>query len=476
MSRLLDLYHGLPYPLKVLAASLRGGHLERWRYGPDTEDRVHQATRRESWDESEWRAHQTAVVAKLLARAIEQVPHYRDLWRDRSEGDPTDLDAWPVLAKETVRADPRRFLADDAPRRLFEEHTSGSTGTPLSLWWSRSTTRSWYALFEARIRRWHGVDRQTRWANIGGQLVTRASRSKPPYWVWNPSMRQLYLSSYHLRPDAVSDYLEALADHRIEYLLGYPSSLHALASLAEARGLRAPSMRVAITNAEPLSERQRQTIGRAFDCPVRDTYGMAEIVCAASECRDGTLHLWPEVGIVEILDLERDTPLTPGREGAPGQVGRIVATGLLNHDMPLIRYDTGDLGSLSNNAADNAASCRCGRRLPVLSGLEGRRDDVVTTPDGRRVGRLDPVFKADLPIRAAQVAQVGADRIEVRIEPAPGWSEQAADDIRRRLADRVGPAMTIEIRAIDEIPRIAGKLRSVVREIEDRSDPPEGNP
>ncbi len=44
------------------------------------------------------------------------------------------------------------------------------------------------------------------------------------------------------------------------------------------------------------------------------------------------------------------------------------------------------------------------RRLPVLEALD-RLDDVVVTPDGRRVGRLDAVFKADLPIREAQILQ-----------------------------------------------------------------------
>ena len=55
-------------------------------------------------------------------------------------------------------------------------------------------------------------------------------------------------------------------------------------------------MTVAITNAEPVFDYQRWAIAEAFQCPVRETYGMAEIVAAASECTAGKLHLWPEVG------------------------------------------------------------------------------------------------------------------------------------------------------------------------------------
>lgn len=455
MSALLDLYHRLPYALKVMAAGLNGHRLARWRYGAETETLVQAALAREPWDAARWQQYQAEILARLLARAAAQVPHYRDLWRGR-DGDRRRLEAWPLLAKQAVRENPRRLLAGDAPQRLFEEHTSGSTGTPLTLWWSRPTTRAWYALFEARIRRWHGVDRSTRWANVGGQLVAHAARDAPPFWVWNRPMQQLYLSSYHLRPATVAAYLDALARHRVAYLLGYPSSLHALASLAEAQGLEAPPMRVAITNAEPLSARQRATIGRVFACPVRDTYGMAEIACAASECAAGSLHLWPEVGIVEILEMDTDAP------AAAGETGRIVATGLLNHDMPLIRYDTGDLGRL----ATGGAACACGRRLPVLAGLDGRRDDLVVTPDGRRIGRLDPVFKADLPLHAAQIAQTAIDRLEVRVEPAAGWGRAAANDVAARLAARVGPGMTIEVVAVAQLPRIAGKLRAVVCELE----------
>ena len=84
--------------------------------------------------------------------------------------------------------------------------------------------------------------------------------------------------------------------------------------------------------------------------------------------------------------------------GAPvpaGTVGDLVCTGLLNADMPLVRYRVGDRGALA--PADEG--CRCGRTLPTLATVEGRVDDVLLTPDGRRIGRLDPVFKADLPVR-----------------------------------------------------------------------------
>ena len=65
---------------------------------------------------------------------------------------------------------------------------------------------------------------------------------------------------------------------------------------------------------------------------------MAEIVTAAGECNEGQLHLWPEVGWVEVFDNNQLV-----NDGTPGE---LVCTGLLNIDMPLIRYRVGDRGAL----------------------------------------------------------------------------------------------------------------------------------
>ena len=95
-----------------------------------------------------------------------------------------------------------------------------------------------------------------------------------------------------------------MVEHRVTYLWGYASSLYALAQETLRRRRFDVRMKVAITNAEPVYPYQRQAIAEAFGCPVRETYGMAEIVAAASECPEGRLHTWPDVGIVEFAEGE----------------------------------------------------------------------------------------------------------------------------------------------------------------------------
>ena len=226
-----------------------------------------------------------------------------------------------------------------------------------------------------------------------------------------------------------------------------------MAQLALEQGLTAPALNAVISNAEPLYAHQRELISRAFQCPVYDTYGLSENVCAASECQAGNLHLWPEAGVTEILRDDAD-------EAAPcGEVGRLVCTGLLNETMPLIRYEVGDRAAILD------PSCGCGRNMPILDHVEGRMDDVILTADGRRIGRLDPVFKADMPIREAQIVQKELNHLQVKVVPAAGYDPDAGEAITARLRDRLGD-VSVRIEVVDSIPRSAnGKFKAVVSEI-----------
>jgi phenylacetate-CoA ligase len=353
-----------------------------------------------------------------------------------------------------LRDQPEAFLADDTdPKRLWVVHTSGSTGTPLKLWQSRETVQAWYALFEARWRKWYGLSRHDRWAILGGKLVTPIAQQRPPFWAWNAGLHQLYLSSYHLAPDNAEAYVKALRDHKVGYLWGYASAISTLARDTLERGLNPPSLRAVISNAEPLYAHQRDLIARAFNCKVYDTYGMTEMVCGASECEFGSMHLWPEAGIWEVLADDSDTPVSPG------QSGRLVCTGLLNSDMPLIRYEVGDRVTL----VDPDASCSCGRRLPMLKTVEGRNDDTIITPNGRHVGRLDPVFKSDFPIVEAQIIQDASDHLLIQIVPASNCNESTEAALVEALSERVDD-MRIDVRKVSVIPRGPnGKFKAVVR-------------
>jgi phenylacetate-CoA ligase len=138
--------------------------------------------------------------------------------------------------------------------------------------------------------------------------------------------------------------------------------------------------------------------------------------------------------------------------------GEVIATGFANRAMPLIRYRTGDVATLRKRAG-----CPCGRSRPIIDELDGRIEDYVITPDGRRVGRMDHVFKDALLVKEAQILQGSSTGIVVRIAPRPGYGADAQARIEREFRARLGRDIGIRFELVEAIPREAnGKFRAVI--------------
>jgi phenylacetate-CoA ligase len=461
-SSLMPLYRRSPAAVKNLFGTVYGHYLNYWRYGPRSEALVHEALERESWSAERWESWQGERLAALLHGAASNVPYYREHWRARrARGDtsPVDrLENWPLLDKSTLRANAAALVAEHASTRsMFKLETSGTSGTPITTWRSREALRQWYALVEARWRRWYGVTRFDNWGILGGQEVAPVDQSDPPFWLWNGAGNQLYMSSLHLKPKNIPAYVRAMTDHEVVHLYGYSSSLAELARMALDQGLKLPQMKAVVTNAEPLEPYQRTVMSEAFGPTVHSSYGMSEAVAAASECSDGALHLWPEVGVVEVF-------ADGSHERVPsGSAGRLVCTGLLNPDMPLIRYVVGDRGALEPSGSVPVA-CGCGRAMPRLARLEGRNVDNLVTADGRKVFWVNPVLYG-LPIAEGQIVQEAVDRIVVNVVPAAGFDDGTKSEITDRLRLRLGP-IDVTFKTVDAIPRGAnGKFRAVINQV-----------
>lgn len=455
------LYGKSPAGLKAVFASAWGLKTRQLRYGGSFAKRLADYRERDSWSRDRLADWQNAKLRELLQHAVAKVPYYRNLHKMgeypiEEVRTVEDLRKLPILDKEALRRDPDAFLATDA-RSLHVLYTSGTTGTPLKLYRSPETIRDWYACFERRAREWAGVSRTDPYAMLGGQLVTPVETNRPPFWVFNAAAGQLYMSVYHLSPDHMDAYLDEMVRRKIVHMYGYASAMDALAAHALRVGRSDVRLKVALSNAEPLFDHQRERIAKAFSCFVRDTYGNSELSIGAFECEAQRMHLSSEVSAVEVLD----------GNGSPcpiGQVGELVCTSLLNFDQVFIRYRMGDRGSL---CADDSP-CTCGRHSPALASIDGRQDDVLVTPDGRQIGRLDPVFKGGMHLIEAQIVQIALDEVHVRVVPAPGYSDADADSIKSRLRERMGPVI-VEVIPVTNIPRSTnGKFRAVLSLIGER--------
>jgi len=447
------LYRRLPVSVRSVAATIQGLQLHWWRYGVAADRAAEAARERDHWCRARWHAWRQERLAFMLDHAARRVPYYRELWAARRRrGDRASwerLENWPILEKQELRHAPRAFVADDhSVRRMQHMRTSGTTGTPLDLWRTRAAVQTLYGIGITRTRGWNGVTLRDRRAMLGGQVVTPFEQQHPPFWVWNAAMGQLYMSIHHLTPDLVPYYLDALVRYRVRYLAGYTAAIQTLAEEALRLGRDDLRMAVVLANSEALLPHQREVIGRGFQCPVRETYGMAENVASATECEAGGLHQWPEVGVTEVVDGHCPVP--------PDTTGEFVCTGLLNPGMPLIRYRVGDCGRVPSEDVD----CACGRTLPLMSGIDGRTDDILWSRCGRRVYRLEPVLYG-VPLREAQIVQETPELVRVRVVPAAGYAPESERIVADRIRERMGD-IGVVFEPVPGIPRTAaGKFRPV---------------
>ena len=451
MSRL---YAALPIFAQNLACTISGLQRDRQRFTPH----FHQTL-------SRWEATLSAplpALRRLQAEALQQVvrrarthsPFYRALAPPHEAGEPEEILARtlaqiPVLEKAVYRERFEDLVARDRPRRsLVRLETSGTTGTSLPVLHTRERLAEWYAV-AWRQRRRAGVALGDPHFTFGGQPIVPLSQSSPPYWRRNAASRQTLFSNYHLTPENLPSYVDAIHALPARYAQGYPSALHlvARALLDAGRPLATGRLHGVFTSSETLLASQRADIERAFGAGVFDYYSATEACIAMTGCSAGRLHVDCEFCLVEV-------EVTDATED--WERGELLATALGADAVPFLRYRIGDVGTRARQP------CPCGRAGDSFFSIDGRIEDYVVTPDGRRIGRMDHVFKAQPLVAEAQFVQETIHALRVLVVPRPGFDASAEERLVTEIRSRVGTALAVEIVRVDAIAREPnGKLRAV---------------
>jgi phenylacetate-CoA ligase len=407
----------------------------------------------ERLDEASIRELQDRLLTQTVRHAAQTVPYYKELFA-RSGIEPRHINSLdriamlPLLEKAEVRRNPQAFWSSEGGKG-YTVSTSGTTGSPLSIRCSRRSLLKNYAHFY-RLRQRLGVGDRDRCATFAGRTIVEPGRTSPPFWRHNWATNSILYSTYHLAPANLDAYLEQLNEQAPVLIDAYPSALGIIANGLRARPDLQVRPKAIVASSETLLPHQRDAAEAAFGCPVTDHYCTAEMNAFVAQCELGTHHVWPTAGICEIL--------VDGRAAEPGERGELVTTGFINDMMPLIRYRTGD-------TAVRGDGCGCGLSFPTIASIEGRMDDVLVSPDGRQVGRLDPIFKglADDAFHEVQIAQVAADRVVLRYVPGTRFDPSAVEQVTRELGVRMGPAVRVESEQAAYLARGAnGKLPAVV--------------
>jgi phenylacetate-CoA ligase len=408
-------------------------------------------------------AFQTQRLNQLLASALAHSPWHADRLRTAGLGEAAgaggvtlgDLSRLPTMNKRDARDHVEQLVWREVPGGVFKYTTGGSSGEPLIFYFGRARQAS-DAAGRMRARRWWGVQPGEREAYLWGAPVelNKTDRIKT---LRDRLVNQLVLNAFAMSSERMDDYLDALQAWQPGCLYGYASSVALLAAHAEARQrrLRLPHLRVVCTTGEPLYPHQRELIARVFGAPVANEFGSRDIGFTAHEAPSGQMLLMSESHIVEVLD-------EAGQPVSPGEAGEAVITGLTSAAQPFIRYRTGDVLRLSSETAAG------GQGLHVIAEVTGRQTDFVVAADGRVMHALAVIYvlRAVPGIARFKCIQHALDRMEVQIVPEADWSEAAREAVVAGLRARLGDALQVDLRMLDDIPpEASGKHRYVVSHV-----------
>jgi len=232
----------------------------------------------------------------------------------------------------------------------------------------------------------------------------------------------------------------------------YPSALREFCFEARARGPLKWLPRVLSTGGEHFPAEMTALVTEVFGMAPLEMYGAVEGGRLAFECRaHGGLHVRPDAVHIEILK--------DGRPATPGETGAVVITSLINTVMPIIRYELGDL------AAWVPGACTCGLWWPRLTLSRGRKNEIFSMPDGRRMPltSLDAIVGKSRSVRQFQFVRRAQDLLLLRYEPF-GNAGNSMEMLRDELC-RILPGIDVQLEQACQLSRTrSGKVRRYIDE------------
>ena len=402
---------------------------------------------------------QASSLRALMMFAYDKVPYYHDLLKERNLRPDDfrtigDLERLPVLTKDVIKANCDAFVPSDlATRRYERKATGGSTGTPFPYRMSRyDKMLSMCHLY----RGWSyaGYQLGDRTVFMGGSSLTMGVGSSATRHVHEVVKNIRMLSSFDMDEAHMRSYADSINRFTPKFMFGYASSIYFFSKWLKENNVQVKSPVAVFTTAEKLFPEARKGIEDVFRCEVLDTYGLNDGGVSAFECLEHRgMHVDTERAIMEVVDPE-------GHQTSKGE-GRILATSLHNLSMPYIRYDTGDIGRITDD------TCPCGRQHPLLEGIKGREQEMLMTPEGAAVHGefFTHIFWEVSGVKEFQVVQDAKDHLTVRIVPEKTYDPKEMDKVRDYIRAR-SPGWKVEFQKVDSIDRTrGGKYRFIIREI-----------
>lgn len=354
-----------------------------------------------------------------------------------------DIVKLPILTKDMLKKHGKELLTCKE-KGLIKNHTSGTTGTPLTVyqdWKSVWKEQAYFVCYRKRCG-----------YNYGEPMVSlRGNLTRDEIYLKIHVSNTLFLSSYNINSKTAETYHRLIEKHHPTAIEGYPSSLYSLALVLKDKGLEC-HIPVAFTSSETLFDYQRKLIEKIFHTQVYDHYGTTERTIRLEESFDHNGYFEdPGYGIEEYYD------------------DHIISTSLINDVFPLIRYKTDDrivlkegINKSSQGFIDNAGG---------IESVVGRTDDILVCKDDSMVTRVDFIEEGEH-IKACQWIQNEKGKLEIRIAPDENFTNKDVEFVVEETLKRCGHGnmdITTKVCSMDEmIFSKRGKFKLIVNNLQQK--------
>ncbi|SHH94597.1 phenylacetate--CoA ligase family protein [Pollutimonas bauzanensis] len=381
--------------------------------------------------------------AEFLQAATQASP-----WYAPQRGKP--LEEFPILEKAQLLAHM------DAIRSIEEKDgivslTGGTTGASMKVIYAHEDMQERFALKDHfRARYGYRLGKKVAWFSgkslVRPQDLASGNVSRDDY-----INKIRFFSTFHISQQNFDAYWRAFCDFKPEYIVGFPSSVYDLCTMALERKLTYEgSVKAFFPTAETVLPKYREIIGQVLGCQVVDQYAASEGAPFILQCPQGSLHIHPLTGVFEVVD----------ENMRPAQEGEILVTAFTTHGTPLIRYRIGDRIKL----APPSFQCACGSCFPVVEHIDGRTSDFIWSPENGKVnlGNISNCTKDVDGIVCFQVTQKQPDTVSIAVVANDQFTAAQQRQFLDAMALRLGKSVAVHLALVDEIPREpSGKFRIV---------------
>jgi phenylacetate-CoA ligase len=395
-------------------------------------------------------SNQLKQLEQLLRYAKDQSPFYGNRLKLEETISLDNFQKIPLLTRRDLAEhfndiNCKIIPKDHHPIQMLQ--TSGSTGQIVMVKRTAFNNLIWAAL-TMRDHFWHQRDFSQSSATVKAHINAQDDEQIAHKEGWGPPAALLfdtgpaYQQSLSL---SVGEQAEWLLRRNPYYLLTYPTNLNALLNEFEKLQQFPNHLKeirsIGETLSADLSERCRKLGLKTVDIYSAQEVGIIALQCPVS----GLYHIQSESLIVEILDEENN-------QCSEGQIGKIVVTDLHNFATPIIRYEIRDYAKVGGK-------CSCGRGLPTLVEILGRRRNMITLPDGSihwpSVGLHK--FREIAPIEQYQLIQHSLQLVEIRLVIKGGLTSNQEAQFTNVIQTALGYPFPLKFVFFEEeLPRTRG--------------------